>query len=242
MRSSCVWLVVVALLTSDALYAQSASPTAWNPPETSPWLSTIVIGRKDNWIATDRLRSEVTASESAITKFGDRAARDGDVLRLRLADAAVIKLYDEGFCQGFFTCVRHQLIDWWPTTGYYVVAVTHGEGGWAYLIRERDGRVMMVTAPPILSPSGRQAVALVSNLMHGVELEIIDLGRDPPTLTKVAAMPACAGAGPNSYLRPTPVWIDESHVRFEGTSPMPGDDPNAKQHLRIVDGKPEWEC
>jgi hypothetical protein len=94
----------------------------------------------------------------------------------------------------------------------------------------------------VLSPSGRQAVALVSNLMSGVDLEIIDLSGNPPTSTKVETMPDCGGAGPNSFLRPIPVWTDETHVTFEGESPLPDDKTNTKQLLRVEGGKGQWQC
>ena len=76
----------------------------------------------------------------------------------------------------------HRLVDWWPEHRLYVVLVGLYEESVAYLVSERDGRTFGATAPPVLSPSGRQAVALVSNLMSGVDLEIIDLSRNPPTL------------------------------------------------------------
>ena len=75
-----------------------------------------------------------------------------------------------------------------------------------------------------------------------MELDVVDMTADPPKVTEVTAMPACAGAGPNSFLRPKPVWIDGSSVRFEGMSPQPGDDPKTKQLLRIGDGTTTWEC
>ena len=55
-------------------------------------------------------------------------------------------------------------------------------------------------------------------------------------------MPDCSGAGPNSFLRPIPVWTDETHVTFEGESPLPEDKPNAKQLLQIEGGKGQWQC
>lgn len=172
------------------------------------------------------------------------ASRDGGTLKLKLAGDRSLKLTD---CDGQSACDAddtrvHRLVAWWPKHRTYIVAVGLYEESVAYLVSERDGRSLVTTAPPILSPSGRQAVALVSNLMSGVDLEIIDLDRDPPTLAKVAAMPACAGVGPNSLLRPRPVWIDDSRVTFEGVSPMTDDDPNTRQLLRIVDGKPQWQC
>jgi hypothetical protein len=172
------------------------------------------------------------------------ASRDGRILRLKLAGDRLLKLTD---CTGQTGCDPddthvHRLVGWWPKHRYYIVAVGLYEEGAAYVVAERDGRTLVTTAPPVLSPSGRLAVALTSNLMSGVDLEIIDLGRDPPVLAKVTEMPACAGAGPNSFLRPMPVWIDDQQVTFKGVSAQPGDNPNTKQLLRIVDGKPHWQC
>ncbi len=112
----------------------------------------------------------------------------------------------------------------------------------AYLVSERDGRTTRVAAVPVLSPSGRRAVALQSNLMNGMELDVIDMTADPPKVLEVTKMPACAGAGPHAFLRPKPVWVDESHVRFEGESPQPGDNPRTKQLLRIGAGTADWQC
>ena len=172
------------------------------------------------------------------------ASRDGGVLRLKLADNRTFKLTDclEGPACDDYKFRFHRLAAWWPAQRYYVVSVQLIEGAVGYLISERDGRVLETTAPAVLSPSGRAAVALTSDLMQGVELQVIDLSHNPPTLTKIEEFPACAGADANSFLRPKPVWVDDTHVRFEGKSPNPDDKPNTKQLLRLVDGKATWEC
>ena len=106
---------------------------------------------------------------------------------LKLAGNRTLKLTDcddKTGCEADDTRV-HRLVDWWPEHRLYVVLVGLYEESVAYLVSERDGRTFVATAPPVLSPSGRQAVALVSNLMSGVDLEIIDLSRNPPTSTKV---------------------------------------------------------
>ncbi|SEP39929.1 hypothetical protein SAMN02990966_05715 [Rhodospirillales bacterium URHD0017] len=181
---------------------------------------------------------------AALAKWSGAAARDGRTLLLKLAGNRTLKLTDcddQSGCEADGTRV-HRLVDWWPQHRLYVVLVGLYEESAAYLVSERDGRTLVATAPPVLSPSGRQAVALVSNLMSGVDLEIIDLSRNPPTATKVTAMPDCSGAGPNSFLRPIPVWTDETHVTFEGESPLPEDKPNTKQLLRVEGGKGQWQC
>ena len=184
-------------------------------------------------------------SEAAVlAAVPDRAFRDGPILKLRLQQNRTLKITD---CNDQQACEAdrfraHRLAAWWPTLGYYVVNVGLYEDSMTYLISERDGRTTRVAAPPVLSPSARSAVALQSNLMSGVDLNVIDMTTDPPTVLEVSTMPACVGADPNSFLRPKAVWIDDSHVRFEGVSPRPGDNPNTKQLLRIGAGTAEWEC
>jgi hypothetical protein len=174
----------------------------------------------------------------------DRASRDDQVLRLRLQDGRTLKITD---CDDQAACEadryrRHRLAAWWPAQGLYVVSVGLYEDGLAYLVSEKDGRTTQVANVPVLSPSGHRAVALSSNLMNGVSLDLIDLGVQPPRVTALEKMPTCPGFGPNSFLRPRPVWVDDGHVRFDGTSPQPGDDPNSKQLLRFGAGKTEWVC
>jgi hypothetical protein len=82
----------------------------------------------------------------------------------------------------------------------------------------------------VLSPSGRRALALRGD----GALEIIDFTADSPKVIEVSGGPRCAGAAPVT-LGPKPVWVDDSHVRFEGGS-------NAKQLLRIGAGKADWQC
>ena len=148
-------------------------------------------------------------------------SRNGTVLSLKLADNRTLKLTD---CVEPSDCpiddVRvHRLVAWWPTQELFVVAVGLYEGSGAYLVSARTGRALGTMAPPVLSPSGQAAIALTSNLMAGMELELIDLRRSPPTLAKITTMPKCKGIGPDTFLRPTPVWIDGSHVRFEAYRP-----------------------
>jgi hypothetical protein len=180
---------------------------------------------------------------AVLAKQPGMASRDGGTLRLKLAGDRALKLVDclNPACDGE-DLRMHRLVAWWPTQRMYVVSVALYEDSVAYLVPERDGRALVVTAPPVLSPSGRRAIALTSNLMAGIELQLIDLSRDPATITKIETLPSCAGSSDSSMLRPKPVWIDDTHVRFEGVSPAPGDNPNTKQLLRIVDGKTAWEC
>ena len=68
--------------------------------------------------------------------------------------------------------------------------------------------------------------------MAGVDLNVIDMTADPPKVLEVSTMPAVAPVpAPIRSRGPKPVWVDNSHVRFEGVSPQPGDNPNTKQLL-----------
>jgi hypothetical protein len=172
------------------------------------------------------------------------ASRDGGILKLKLAGDRYLKLTDcdeQPACAGDDTRI-HRLVAWWPKQRLYVLYVGLYEENAAFLVSDRDGRIMNLPAPPVLSPSGRQGVSLISNLMQGVELAVVDFTSDPPTSTRITTMPDCGGAGPDSFLRPIPVWTDDTHVTFEGQSPLPDDKSSSKQLLRVEGGKAQWQC
>lgn len=244
LRSAAIALALGALLTSfaSAQNIPAAERTAV-PSKGLLWGSKMTIEAQPCCAPTTGAKPSGDRTEAAaLTKLPDRASRDGQVLRLKLQGGRSLKITD---CDDEAACEadrfrKHRLVGWWPALGYYVVSVGLYEEGLAYLIAEKDGRTTQLPALPVLSPSGHTAVALVSNLMAGVELNIVDLTVQPPKLIEVKDMPACPGAG--SFLRPKAVWVDDGHVRFEGASPQPGDNPRTKQLLRIGAGAPRWEC
>lgn len=189
--------------------------------------------------------ADVSDSDStALARWSGFTSRTGGVLSLKLDGDRTLTLTDcdeQSGCAADDTRI-HRLVDRWPEHGLYVVSVALYEEGIAYLVSEHDGRTLVTIAPPVRSPSGRQAVALVSNLLSGVTLQIIDLAHNLPTAALVLTMPDCGSAEPNAFLRPLPVWRDEAHVAFEGESPLAADDPHAKQLLRVEDGKGQWQC
>jgi hypothetical protein len=235
-----VIVAAVGLLAAVPSSAQPDNDRTAMPSKGLLWGSKMTIESQPIQGSKPVDRSEATV----LATVADRTSRDGPILRLKLQDGRTLKITD---CNDPNACEadrfrRHLLAAWWPSQRLYVVNVGLYEDGMAYLISERDGRTTRVAAVPVLSPSGRRAVALQSNLMVGVDLNLIDLSKDPPTVLEVSEMPACAGAGPNSLLRPKPVWVDDSQVRFEGVSPQPGDNPNTKQLLRLGTDAPKWEC
>lgn len=237
------WVLAATCLVVAAAQAQDPAPQ-WTLPASGVLHGSKAVVENQPCCGPSRNTKVTNPDTATLAKLGGMAMRDGRKLTLKLADNRSLTLTDcddQSGCEADNTRV-HRLVGWWPQHRLHVVAVGLYEESVAYLVSERDGRTLVVTAPPVLSPSGRKAVALVSNLMSGVDLEVIDLDRSPPTVSKITTMPDCSGAGPNSFLRPIPVWTDESHVTFEGESPLPEDKSNAKQLLRVEGGKGQWQC
>jgi hypothetical protein len=244
---SVVWaFAVIGLFSAAPAYAQkeTAEQRTATPTKGLLWGSKMTVESEPCCTPRPGAKSVDRTEAAVLASLTDRALRDGPILKLKLQNGRILKITD---CNDQDACEAdrfrmHRLAAWWPTPGYYVVFVGLYEDSIAYLISERDGRTTRIAALPVLSPSRRSAVALQSNLMNGVDLNLIDMTADPPKVEEVTTFPACAGAGPDSFLRPKPVWVDDAQVRFEGVSPQPGDDPNTKQLLRIGAGGPKWEC
>ena len=182
--------------------------------------------------------------EAPILKQLDgRVSRNDGILRLALDGGRTLKITD---CPDFSKCDAqtrvHRLIGWWPAQRYYLVEVGF-EGGppGVFLISERDGSSTLVNTWPNLSPSGRYAVAVLSTPVVDDYFQVIDLGTDPPKVVDFEK-PPCAGFDPRSFLRPNLVWVDDTHVRFDGRPSWNGADLVHKQLLRIGPGRPQWEC
>jgi hypothetical protein len=236
-------LAAIALFVAAPSQAQTEERTAM-PTKGLLWGSKMTIEDQACCTTLKGAKPADRAEAATLAAIADRASRDGPILKLKLQESRTLKITD---CDDQAACEadrfrKHRLAAWWPSHRYYVVTVGLYEESMAYLISERDGRTTRLAAVPVLSPSGRHAIALLSNLMSGVDLDVIDMTADPPKVLEVTAMPACTGAGAQSFPRPKPVWIDDSHVRFEGVSPQPGDNPDTKQLLRIGAGTAEWEC
>ena len=198
----------------------------------------------ESWPCCEAQRAAAAHSPEAevIAAMPNRSFRKGSTLWLKIDGNRSVRIVD---CVAF-ACRgddfrRHELVAWWPKHRYYVIDVVFDKGMEAYLISERDGRRTSVFAPPVLSLSGRYAVAANLGPDYYDALQIIDMSVDPPTASEVTSRPTCSG-NKTLLLRPNPVWLDDSRVAFEGKPFFGDDDPNAKQVLRIVDGKVEWEC
>lgn len=235
-------LVLVAT-TSGAL----AQETGVLPPFISSSIAVVVQEKCCGW-QSQHVPVPDSADREALAKLRDRAYRNGIILQLHLDNDRSLKLIDEtslgASCDGYDGCRKHRLIGWWPKHRQYIVDVDLWEGGKTYLVSARDGRLMLVGSPPLLSPSGEYAIAMDNSIAYpNGGSELIDLRQETPRGIRLPGRPSCPGTNPQSWLRPDPRWIDETRIIFEGSHGFgPPDDPTAKQVLRIVDGKPEWEC
>ena len=193
LRPTAITLTLATLLVSAAhgQKVPAAERTAL-PSKGLLWGSKMTIETQPCCTPSPGAKVADPSDLTVIARNADRASREGPVLRLKLQGGRSLKITDcddEGACEAD-RFRKHRLVAWWPSLGYYVVGVGLYEEGLAYLVSEKDGRTTLVAAPPVLSPSGRTAVALVSNLMAGVDLNIIDLNVEPPKVVNVTTMPA----------------------------------------------------
>ncbi|KAF0105021.1 MAG: hypothetical protein FD144_930 [Rhodospirillaceae bacterium] len=233
-------MLVTGVVITKASIAQLTGYTA-PAGQTLPWGSTVVVSLDETWKDVRRSAQPGSDTEPALAKFSNRASREGSVLYLRLEGDRVLKIFNEGVCDGFATCLHHYLRDRWPRLHYYVVEFTHGENGWAYLIRESDGLVIRVAHTPVLSPNSRYAIA--SNPGIDGRTELLDMRPDPPTIHPIDAPSSCPGQIGFITLGSNPVWIDNSRVMFDDAWVMfKNDTRKVRLTLQIVDGQPQWQC
>jgi hypothetical protein len=224
--------VVLGLVAPSHAQTDKQNERTATPSKGLLWGSKMTLESEACCAALPGAKQPDRAEAAVLVAVPDRALRDGPILKLKLQGGRTLKITDcdvEDACEAerFRT---HRLAAWWPALGIYVVNVKPYQGGLAYLVSERTGQTTNVVAAPVLSPSGRRALALRGD----GALEIIDFTADSPKVIEVSGGPRCAGAAPVT-LGPKPVWVDDSHVRFEGGS-------NAKQLLRIGAGKADWQC
>jgi hypothetical protein len=237
--------IFVAFATIGTGLKAFAQADSWLPPTMPPYDSVAVIVDEPCCEGYRIFPVQKSADAAVLETIRDRAYRNGPILQLQLGGDRSLKIVDSTSvgetCEHFNGCRKHRLVAWWREHRHYVIEVRLWEGAEAYLISAHDGRVTPVKAPPLLSPSGRFAIAADLSPAYGTGVQIIDMRSNPPTILDVKTSPDCPGPKSQSGLRPDPRWLDETRIIFEGSSGLPSD-PNAKQVLRIVDGKPDWEC
>jgi len=234
--------LVLAATTSTAL----AQETGVLPPFITSSIAVVVKEKCCEWQG-QHVPVPDSADREALEKLRDRAYRNGIVLQLKLDNDRSLKLIDEinlgNTCAGYDGCRRHRLLGYWPRQRQYVIDVDLWEGRDTYLISARDGRLLRVGSPPLLSPSGEYAIGVDNSIAYPNEgLELIDLRKNPPTGRRLPSLSSCTWKKPQLWLRPDPRWLDDTRVIFEGTLDPVQFDPDIKHILRIVDGRLEWEC
>ncbi len=238
--------VLLALILSAIALDAYAQEAGVQPPFIATSIAVVV---KESCCIWQKQHVPVpnSADREALEKLRDRAYRNGIILQLQLDRDRSLKFVDNTSvgesCEGYDGCRKHRLIGYWPNHRQYIVEVDLWEGREAYLVSARDGHLLPVGSPPLLSPSGEYAIGVDDSIGYpNGGSELIDLRQETPTGIRLPGLPACPGTGQQYGLRSDPVWLDDSRVEFKGISPFPNDDPTAKQVLRIVNGKPEWEC
>jgi hypothetical protein len=157
--------LVLAAATSGAL----AQETGVLPPFITSSIAVVVKEKCCEWQG-QHVPVPDSADREALEKLRDRAYRNGIVLQLKLDNDRSSKLIDETnlghTCDGYDGCRRHRLIGYWPRQRQYVVDVDLWEGGDTYLVSARDGRLLRVGSPPILSPSGEYAIGVDNSIAY----------------------------------------------------------------------------
>ena len=234
--------LIVAATTSVAL----AQETGVLPPFVSYSIAVVVKESCCIW-QMQNVPIPDSADREALEKLRDRAYRNGIVLQLQLDGNRSLKFVDNTIvgesCEGYDGCRKHRLIGYWPKHRQYIVDVALWEGQETYLVSARDGRLLRIGSPPLLSPSGEYAIGVDNSIAYPNEgLELIDLRKDPPTGIRLPSLSSCPWTKPQLWLRPDPRWLDDTRIIFEGSLDPVQFDPDVKHILRIVDGRPEWEC
>jgi hypothetical protein len=182
-------------------------------------------------------------SEAAIlATIADRASRDGKTLKLRLDHGRTLKIVDcdEACAAGAYRV--HRLTAYWPQYRYYVISIGYYEGQGGFLIDEANGEVISVVVPPVLSPSGRYAIAWDPSLQNyrKVRMEWFNLQE-----RKVFPISPgqCPGRTEDAHPGPKPVWLSDEEVAFDRSEFLINGSSQFRMTLRILAGlNLIWKC
>lgn len=239
--------IFVAVATIVIGLETSAQTGGSLPPMALPSGSVAVIVNEPCCALQRDFPLQKSADATVLETVRDRAYRNGPVLQLRLDGDRSLKIVDSTSvgerCDGFDGCRIHRLAAWWQEHRYYVVDIRLWEGVEGYLIAERDGRVIPIAAPPLLSPSGRYAIASDSSLLNGSRTELLDMSVDPPAVHPVSVTSICPAHSGLLTLGSQLQWVDNTRIVFSNAEVFfKGGAKKVSLTLRIIDGKPKWEC
>lgn len=245
MRRNAIWLRLLFLPLLWAAVPSAVSAQALKFEEPSDWRifrSPMLLIQQSNWVDITYVRGMGVKVEAAGPGLADRALRVDSTLVLRIDGGRILHIFDLPDLITEDGALQHRFEAWLPESRHYVVTAPCIHCRVTYLIDARDGRVANIGVPPIVSPSSRLGILWQQNFMDGpYGPTLIDLRSSPPTLISIPPASTCNAQ--TFLLRPTATWLDDSRIEFTGALAMPTPKGFAeKQILRIIDGKPVWEC
>jgi hypothetical protein len=149
----------------------------------------VVIHKPDQPVAEREIFCDGTgrAAEAAcLEKLADIAWRDGDWLRLKLANGKTKSYKSETqACLDNIVeeCIIYRLAGFYPVHQMTLVyGVAYEGGGWVELVDRRTGSVLKLPGAPIFSPRGTRFVSAFCDGMgvDGCSFEIWSMTSDPP--------------------------------------------------------------
>lgn len=202
----------------------------------------MLLIQQSNWVDIPYVTSMGIAVRAVAPGLEDRVLQVGSALVLKIDGGRILRLLDLPDLITETGPVIHRFIAWLPGPRFYLVNIPGIHVFTTLLIDARDGKVADIELPPLMSPNGEIGLIWMLNFLDGnVGPTLIDFRHHPPGQHFVGE-PNCEKRDKPYLLRPTAVWQNDQTVIFEGTSGMPDQDRNAKQVLRVVDGKGQWQC
>ena len=186
-----------------------------------------------------------TPTPPSLATVPGMAARDGGILKLKLADNRILKLTDctEPDRRAMTTDSRlHRLAAWWPAIALRRVCRADTRRASAYLVSERDGRTLETRAAGAVAVRPRRRRPDVQPDVRASS----STDRPRPPIRRRAGQES-------EQCRPAPAPVrtpscgpsrsgSTTHVRFEGVSPQPDDKPTPSSFCRIGRRQGAWEC
>jgi hypothetical protein len=245
-------IALLAFLTALPAYAQveyQRKPDDVSHQRTATpgliWGSEVVIDDRPCCETQRGAPSADGAEATVMATIPGQAVRDGRVLTLRLDGGRTLRITDcddRNACGSGFR--EHRLVAWWSSAGlrYYVVDVMLHENQMAFLVRASDALVILVAAPPVLSPHERYAIAWDPSLINGGPvMELLDLVSNPPAIGVI--MPGIICRDKTVYPGKQLVWRSDTEVVFDDSTFLMTNSPRFRLTLQIVaDTNLRWEC
>jgi hypothetical protein len=184
------------------------------------------------------------AEAPVLATMAERASRDGKTLKLRLDHGRTLKIVDCDEACAVDDYRVHRLVTYWPQYRYYVLSIGYYEGQGGFLIDEANGEVISVVAPPVLSPSGRYAIAWDSSLENDRKIRMEWFNLQERKIFPISPGPGqCPGRTEYAHPGPQPVWLSDEGVAFDRSGFLVNNSPQFRMTLRIVAGlNLVWKC